>query len=221
MKPEQVRAILESAGLSIEERHWELLLHWTQLLADANRRLNLVSRHDESRIWERHLLPSLALLVFRNIPRGIEFCDFGTGGGFPGMPIAMVRPDLNVTLIDSRRKKIAALKEMASILQLRNVEAVCGRGEELGNIPPWSGRYPVLAARAVAPLVQLERWTRGLRKKDAVLHVFKGGNLDEEIRLMLNEAPQTQWSKTLLSLPAYDELAKNRKSLITLDFSGD
>ena len=83
------------------------------------------------RIWGRHVLPCLSLLHFRNLPIGVECCDFGSGGGFPGIPLAICRPDLKMFLLDSRRKKCDALEEMVKSLELKNVEVLCERGEEL------------------------------------------------------------------------------------------
>ncbi|SVE50337.1 uncharacterized protein METZ01_LOCUS503191, partial [marine metagenome] len=103
-------------------------------------------------------------------------------------------------------------------LSLRNAFTLQGRGEELGGSMVGLERFPVLSARAVASLDRLDRWTRNLRADESKLHVFKGGNLDEEIQKLQKVYPGIEWEQTPLDIPEFPYLAENRKCLVTLKF---
>ena len=172
-------------------------------------------------IWGRHLLPCLAMLVFRNIPEGIRFCDFGTGGGFPGIPLAICRPDLCVTLLDARQKRIKIIEEMIRDLDLKNALPVWGRGDKLGKSTEFHQSFSSFSVRAVASLAHIELWTRDLRTDKALIHVFKGGELESEFRQLRNNCPGVVWEQTLLDFPEYPFLAENKKFLVTLQFQSN
>lgn len=216
LAPERVRRILQQNGLEVADERWALLERWAELLCDHNQRVNLVSRKEEGLIWEKHLLPSLALLCLREFPEGVEVCDFGTGGGLPGLPLAIVRPDVRVTLLDARQKKITAVQQMIEQLGVENAQTLLGRGEDLGKERLWRERFPVLTVRAVAPLSDLLRWTRDLRTPAAVLHVFKGGEFRNEIVQASRLFPGFKLNKSLMVLKGYSELAENQKYLISV-----
>jgi 16S rRNA (guanine527-N7)-methyltransferase len=217
--PEETRHLLERNGLAIPDERWEMLLRWAEVMQEVNQRVNLISRKEAHLLWERHALPCLALLALRTIPEGVDVCDFGTGGGLPGLLLALARPDLRVTLLDSRQKKLSVVQEMIDALGASNAQVALGRGEELGKVRPWRQRCPVLTARAVAPLEDLVRWTRDLRKPAGVLHVFKGGEIREEIIRTVKQFPGTKIEKSLMVLKGYTGLAENQKFLVTLNFS--
>ncbi len=218
LSAKQVRDILQQNGVLITDSQWDLLKQWHDLLIQQNQKLNLISRKDTDRIWEKHLLHCFALLACRSLPEGSEVCDFGTGGGLPGIPLAIIRPDSRFTLIDSIGKKIHAVQTILADLQLSNVEAVLGRGEDLGKQRKYSRRFSVFTAKAVAPLKSLEFWTRHLRKKKAVLHAYKGGDLGEEIQEVMSYPYIRHIEETLLALDGYPLLAEDQKKIVTLDF---
>jgi 16S rRNA (guanine527-N7)-methyltransferase len=124
-------------------------------------------------------------------------------------------------LLDSRRRKCDALEEMVKSLELKNVEVLCGRGEELGKTRKWNQRFPVIFARAVASLEQLETWTREMRMTDAEIHVFKGGDLKQEFRALHQNQPRVRWSQTLLDFEEFPFLSENQKYIITLNFTSN
>ena len=157
-------------------------------------------------------------MVFRKIPKGIDFCDFGSGGGFPGIPLSICRPDLKMVLLDARRRKCDALEEMTKALGLENVEVVWARGEELGKTKSWHRRFSAISARAVASLERIESWTRTIRQTNASIHVFKGGDLTEEIQVLKSIRPDTRLNQTLLDFEEFPFLKTNQKNIITLTF---
>ena len=111
------------------------------------------------------------------------------------------------------------MEEMVKSLELKNVEVLCGRREELGKTSKWNKRFSVIFARAVASLEQLETWTRAMRKTDAEIHVFKGGDLKQEFQALQQNQPRARWSQTLLDFEEFPFLSKNQKFIITLNFT--
>ena len=148
----------------------------------------------------------------------MEVFDFGTGGGLPGIILAIIRPDLHLTLADSRYKKVAVVQKIVDDLRLSNVRVICGRGELIGKKDEWSQRFSVVTARAVSSLNDLVRWTSGLRKPESVLYIFKGGEIQDEINLLSLAHKGINVSKSLLVLKGYAKFKQNKKYLITINF---
>ena len=214
-----VRRICLENGLDISDSQWQLLEKWAALLLEVNQNVNLISRKETEFLWEKQILPCLALLIFRKFSPDADVCDFGTGGGLPGMLLAIVRPDLRLTLLDSRHKKIEVVQQMIDSLKLSNAQTVLGRGEELGKQRPWRQRFPLLTARAVAPLIDLVRWTADLRKVESVLHVYKGGEIKDEVFALSKKVSGVRVNKSLMVLKSYPKFAENQKYIISLEFS--
>jgi len=220
LKPCEVRRICLENDLEISNPQWQLLEKWATLLLDVNQNVNLISRKETDLLWEKQILPCLSLLIFRKIPAGVDVCDFGTGGGLPGVILAIVRPDLRLTLLDSRQKKVAVVQQMIDTLTLSNVQTVHRRGEELGEQrSPWHQRFPFVTARAVAPLIDLVHWTSALRKPESVLHVFKGGEIRDELKALTKRVSGFKIKKSLMVLKGYSQFAENQKYIISLEFS--
>ena len=220
LKSLEVRQICLENDLEISDSQWQLLEKWAVMLLDVNQKVNLISRKETDLLWEKQILPCLSLLIFRKIPAGVDVCDFGTGGGLPGVILAIVRPDLRLTLLDSRQKKVAVVQQMIDTLKLSNVQIVHGRGEEIGKQhPSWRQRFPFVTARAVAPLIDLVRWTSALRKPESVLHVFKGGEIRDEFKALTKMVSGFKVKKSLMVLKGYSQFAENQKYIISLEFS--
>ncbi len=214
-----VRRICLENGLDISDSQWQLLEKWAALLLEVNQNVNLISRKETEFLWEKQILPCLALLIFRKFSPATDVCDFGTGGGLPGMLLAIVRPDLRLTLLDSRHKKIEVVQQMIDSLKLSNAQTVLGRGEELGKQRPWRQRFPLLTARAVGPLIDLVRWTADLRKVESVLHIYKGGEIKDEVFALSKKVSGVRVNKSLMVLKGYPKFAENQKYIISLEFS--
>lgn len=155
----------------------ELYTYW-------NARINLVSRKDIDRLEERHILHSMSLAKIIQFRPGTRIMDVGTGGGFPGIPLAILFPECKFLLVDSIGKKIMVVNEVKKALGLKNVEAVQMRAENV------NGQFDFIVSRAVTRLPEFLRWVRGkVRKKNrnslnnGVLYL-KGGDLDEELRMI-------------------------------------
>lgn len=219
LKPSEIRQICLDNGLIIKDPQWQLLEEWADLLLNYNQEINLVSRKETDLLWEKQILHCLSLPVYQEIPQGVEVCDFGTGGGLPGIILAIIRPDLYLTLVDSRQKKIAVVQKIVDDLGLSNVRVICGRGEKLGKQAEWNQRFSVITARAVAPLIDLVRWTSGLRKPESALHILKGGEIQDEMNALSLMFTGIKISKSLIVLKGFAKFKQNQKYIISINFS--
>ncbi len=153
------------------------------LYADWNEKINLISRKDIQHLPIRHVLHSLAFAKYMPFKAGSKILDLGTGGGFPGIPLAILFPEVQFTLIDGRGKKITAVKGIADAIGLKNVQARHQRAEELKQ-----PQFDFVLSRAVAPLPRLYAWSRPLLRKKHInplpngLLALKGGQLQNEIK---------------------------------------
>ena len=146
-----------------------------------NAKINVISRKDIDNLYEHHVLHSLAIAKTLHFKPGTKVLDFGTGGGFPGIPLAIMFPEVRFKLIDGTGKKILVASEIAKALGLKNVIAEQRRGEEE------KGKYDFVVSRAVMPLPDLVKIVKkniAKQQQNAMpngLLVLKGGNLDAEI----------------------------------------
>jgi 16S rRNA (guanine527-N7)-methyltransferase len=159
----------------------KLFLQLLPLYREWNSKINLISRKDLDNFYERHVLHSLAIARVIRFQPYTRILDIGTGGGFPGIPLAIMFPDSNFYLADSISKKILAVKEVSLALSLKNVTAIHSRVETL------KGNYDFITARAVASTEKLIQWTRQLVSKKHFNLLpngwlfLKGGELSNEI----------------------------------------
>ena len=186
---------------------------------DWNAKINVISRKDIDSLYDHHVLHSLAIAEYlrtqrpetyslftapspANAPQtGLKVLDLGTGGGFPGIPLAVMFPNVKFTLCDSVGKKTIVAKEIANMLGLGNVEIVNARAESL------PGRFDFVVSRAVASLTDFYPWVKG-KYSQSILYL-KGGDINEEIcslmsRERLRKGSVTTWPVTTwLSVPYF------------------
>ncbi len=141
--------VSEYATPEICDKLYKMLLR----LQEFNSHTNLTAIRDEDGILVKHITDSLTLAPF--LPKNVKLLDVGCGGGFPSLPIAIARPDISVTALDSTEKKVNYVKESAEILELPNLKTLCGRAEELAHLPELREHFDVVTARAVAALPML------------------------------------------------------------------
>ena len=150
------------------------------LYRDWNEKINVISRKDIDNLYEHHVLHSLAIAKIANFRPGTSILDFGTGGGFPGIPLAILMPDCQFRLIDGTGKKIRVAQEVCSAIGLKNCQPVHLRGEEE------KGSYDFIVSRAVMPLpdlVKLMRKNISKKQRNALpngIICLKGGDLQTE-----------------------------------------
>lgn len=197
-----------SAITAEQQRQFELL---GSLYEEWNAKINVISRKDIGNLYEHHVLHSLAIAQEFHFQPGTRILDFGTGGGFPGIPLAIMFPDIHFKLIDRTAKKIRVAQEVANALGLKNVTAMQLSGEEE------RGKFDFIVSRAVMPLPDLVRIVR--KNVEPIQHnahlngliVLKGGDLEAELRPFrgkVEREPLSQWfdeewfkEKDLIYLP--------------------
>ncbi len=164
------------------------------LYRDWNSKINVISRKDIDNLYEHHVLHSLAIAKVLPFQPHTEILDVGTGGGFPGIPLAILFPECRFTLIDSIGKKIKVAQEVATALGLTNVECIQERAEEEKR------KFDFVVSRAVMPLPDLVRLVQknvSNKQRNAIpngLVVLKGGDLREELRPFQKRAEITEIS---------------------------
>ena len=149
------------------------------LFLEKNSILNLISKNDEQYLEEKHIFDSLSInLFFKKYGNDFKtLLDIGTGGGFPALPIAIEYPQIKVTGIDSTTKKINAINEIASNLELKNFIGIADRVENLKNV-----KFDLITSRAVAKLEQIAKYALPLMTKSSFLIVYKSKTAQEEIK---------------------------------------
>lgn len=187
-------------GIELTGRQVEQFEAYTSLLLEWNDRFNLTSITDPAEIVTKHFLDSLTCLTAAKFPKGAVVADIGTGAGFPGVPIAIVRPDLKIVMIDATKKKLAFLDEIRktilsnhhpAILSLSKderlegepprIELVHARAEEVGRLPEHRERYDAVVARAVAEMRVLAEYCLPLVKVGGKFIAMKGPDIDAEL----------------------------------------
>jgi 16S rRNA (guanine527-N7)-methyltransferase len=177
-----VQALAKTFDLELSDTEWGMLGQFLDLLAEANKRMNLTRIVDREQAWSRHVLDSLTLLPYIEAVEARHLLDLGTGGGFPGIPLAIVRPDLPVTLLEATGKKARYLAETVATMGLENVTVLSERAETLGS-PDGGGRaaWDVVTARAVGGMPVLLELALPLITDGGLLLAIKGERAADEI----------------------------------------
>lgn len=161
-----------------------------------NEQINVISRKDTENFYERHVLHSLAIINVISFKDGTKILDIGTGGGFPGIPLAIIYPNCDFLLVDSIGKKIKVVKEVAEALGLKNVRGTHERAENINE------QFDFIVSRAVTAMPKFIQWTKGqfLKKnnndlKNGILYL-KGGDLTEEMKPVMKAVQIFDINKT-------------------------
>lgn len=166
----------------LSEKQIEQLSKLKDLYFEWNEKINVISRKDIDELYVKHVLHSLAIAKVMKFKDGTEVLDVGTGGGFPGIPLAILFPEVNFHLVDSIQKKILVVSEVANALELKNVKAETQRVEKLKS------KYDFIVSRAVTQMPKFVGWVRGKIKKENInplpngILYLKGGDLSEELK---------------------------------------
>ena len=145
---------------------YQQLAQLQELYQDWNQKINVVSRKDVDELMLRHVLHSLAIAKYIEFPARSRVIDIGTGGGFPGIPLAILFPEVDFTLLDSTAKKLKVINEVVEQLKLENVRTVHSRAEE------HQGKYDLIVSRAVAHMETFTYWVDHLVRKNKCVRNF-------------------------------------------------
>lgn len=177
---EKLAAYAQSFGVSLDETALNRFDTYGRLLAEWNEKINLTAITDPQGIALKHFADSLSVLKYCSIPKGSSLIDVGTGAGFPGLALLIARPDINLTLLDSTRKKLTVIEDILKNIGLK-AQLLHSRAEEAGQNKSYREKFDFATARAVANLRELSEYCLPFVKRGGKFISMKAAKADEEI----------------------------------------
>ena len=208
---ETFEAMLAEAGLAGE---YQPFARYCQLLQEWNQRMNLTAITDDQGVAEKHFLDSLLPLTLWELPREARLIDVGTGAGFPAVPIKLLRPDIQITLLDSLQKRLTFLEEVCSQLGIQ-AELLHARAEDAGRDPARRERYDIATSRAVAGMDLLAEYCLPLVRPGGVLLALKGSGGAAEAQA--GAAMVERCGGTLRAVKEYALPSGDRRTLVVVE----
>ncbi len=208
-----MRQILENGakamGVNLSQRQLEQFERYYELLVMWNEKMNLTAITEQEEVAVKHFLDSLAgwKALFEGQSEAPTLIDVGSGAGFPGLPLKIAFPDIQLTLLDSLQKRVNFLQEVADQLGLAGVQCLHGRAEEAAHEMQLRESFDVAAARAVAPLPVLLEYCSGYVRKGGTFLAYKGPSIEaelEESQRAMRELRLKHKKTVKATLPGYD-----------------
>ena len=208
---EAFEAMLAEAGLAGE---YQPFARYCGMLQEWNQRMNLTAITDDQGVAEKHFLDSLLPLTLWELPRGARLIDVGTGAGFPAVPIKLLRPDIQITLLDSLQKRLTFLEAVCGQLGIQ-AELLHARAEDAGRDPARRERYDVATSRAVAGMDLLAEYCLPLVRPGGVLLALKGSGGAAEAQA--GAAMVERCGGTLRAVKEYALPSGDRRTLVVVE----
>ena len=206
-------------GLNLDNKKARQLEIYAKKIVEWNQRINLVSPGDIRRIVDKHFTESLSIISLLDFPFGSNIIDLGTGAGFPGLPIKIARPDINLVLLDSKRMRTLFLRDVVDKLSLQDTTVLCVRAESLGSQQKYQEGFDFVLARAVAKTSLLWEWSFPLLRNSGKLAAFKGGKVTDEISGLKNH--YVQINVNVYEIPSQLVPCLNDRKLIVVEKEDD
>ena len=175
----EIMGYVEELGIKLSKEQAEMFFDYMNLLLEWNEKINLTAITEEKEVIVKHFVDSLTIAKY--IPEGASLVDVGTGAGFPGIPLKIIRDDLKITLLDSLQKRINFLDVVIKELNLENIETIHARVEEFGKNSKYRESFEVATSRAVANLSTLTEYLLPLVKVGGIAVCMKGSSIEEEL----------------------------------------
>ena len=172
---------LEKLSVNLSEKQIKQFQIYYEMLIEKNKVMNLTAITEFDEVLEKHFLDSISLIRAKNLNQTISVLDLGTGAGFPGIPLKIVFPELKVTLADSLNKRVLFLQEVIDTLELKDIEAIHGRAEDLARDKKYREQFDLCVSRAVANLSTLTEYCIPFVKVDGEFISYKSGDCEEEV----------------------------------------
>lgn len=176
--------IIESfnkAGISCNDKQAELFIEYYEMLIEKNKVMNLTAITEFNDVIEKHFIDSIYIIKSIDMSKVKNIIDIGTGAGFPGIPLKIMYPDINITLIDSLNKRVIFLNDVIDRLKLNNIQAFHGRAEEYGRNKDYREKYDLCVSRAVARLSSLSEYCIPFVSVNGYFVSYKSGDCKLEI----------------------------------------
>lgn len=171
----------KTLGIDLTEEEIYKFILYKELLKEWNQKINITSITDEVEIDIKHFIDSIIPLKTNLFEKDLKVIDIGTGGGFPGVPLKIIKEELEVVLLDSLNKRITFLNEVIDRLKLKDIVAIHGRAEELGRDKAHREKYDIAISRAVASLNTLSEYSLPFVKVGGYFISMKGPEVDDEL----------------------------------------
>lgn len=171
-----IQKLFVENGLNLTEKQFKALEIYSEFLLEYNEKVNLTAIVEPDEIWKKHFLDSIYPIRLADISESSSIIDVGTGAGFPSVPMAIYRDDLNITMLDSLQKRIVFLEQLAIKTGIKSWQCVHGRAEDIGKNPEYREKYDVAVARAVATLPVLCEYCLPFVKVGGCFIALKGPN---------------------------------------------
>lgn len=176
---EKIKQYAKKIEIELTERQIEQFYTYMQLLLEWNQKINLTAITKPEEIVLKHFIDSLT--IAKQIQKNVKLVDVGTGAGFPGIPLKIIRDDIEVTLVDSLNKRIHFLEEVITQLELTKIQAVHARVEEFGKNKTYREKFDCVTSRAVANLSTLAEYVLPLAKVGGCCVCMKGSKVEDEL----------------------------------------
>ncbi|MBU3101451.1 MULTISPECIES: 16S rRNA (guanine(527)-N(7))-methyltransferase RsmG [Clostridium] len=175
-----------NVGLKFDQKKYDQFMLYKDLIKEWNEKINLTAIKEDEAIVQKHFIDSMKVFKFDQLKNAKNVIDIGTGGGFPGIPMKIIKPEVNIVLLDSLNKRIIFLNEVINRLNLKNIKAIHGRAEDFAKEKQYREKFDVAVSRAVANLTVLSEYCIPYVKVGGYFVAMKGPAVEEEIKLSKN-----------------------------------
>jgi 16S rRNA (guanine527-N7)-methyltransferase len=173
-------------GLEFNEKKYGSFMRYKDLIKEWNQKINITAIKEDEEIVKKHFIDSIKVFKFKELKHAKNVIDIGTGGGFPGIPMKIMKPEMNIVLLDSLNKRIKFLNEVIKDLKLEKIKAIHGRAEDFAQETQYREKFDIAVSRAVANLTVLSEFCIPYVKVGGYFVAMKGPAAEEEIKCSKN-----------------------------------